>query len=140
MPSRKEHGQVIVEFAIVLSLFLVLCFGAFDMAQILLRFHELTQSAREGARVGSVTRNPASPAGMAQIRDKTVITLWMAYIDPGDVQIQIQFRSDPTGSLEMVVVTLSMTFQEAMGRFSILPFLNSPTQRISTTVTMPIIN
>ncbi len=58
--TRKEsrdafrRGQGIVEFALVLPIFLLLLFGAIELGRAYLDKHLLTNAAREGARVGTL--------------------------------------------------------------------------------------
>jgi len=50
----RQHGQAVVEFALVLPVVLLLLFGAIEFGRAYLRLHVLTNAAREGARVGSM--------------------------------------------------------------------------------------
>ncbi|MFP4177030.1 MAG: TadE/TadG family type IV pilus assembly protein [Planctomycetota bacterium] len=52
--SGRSRGQALVEFALVLPLFLLLILSAVDFGRAYLRLHMLTNAAREGARVGSL--------------------------------------------------------------------------------------
>ena len=51
---RKEHrrGQAVVEFALVLPVFLLLLLAAVEFGRAYLKLHILTNAAREGARMG----------------------------------------------------------------------------------------
>ena len=53
---RHDHrrGQSLVEFALVLPVFLLLVFGLIDVGRFVYTGSVLSQAAREGARVGSV--------------------------------------------------------------------------------------
>lgn len=59
---RKDHGQSLVEFALVLPLFLALVVGLLDGARLLFTYNELQEAARAGARWGAVEVN-RSPWG-----------------------------------------------------------------------------
>lgn len=48
------RGQSLVEFALVIPIFLFLLFGLIDVARLVYLNSTLSQAAREGARVGSV--------------------------------------------------------------------------------------
>jgi Flp pilus assembly protein TadG len=47
-------GQALVEFALVLPIFLLLLFGLIDVGRLVYTWNALNQAAREGARYGSV--------------------------------------------------------------------------------------
>jgi hypothetical protein len=47
---RSEHGQALVEFSLVLILFLTLIFGIFDSVRLLQSWMTVQHAAREGAR------------------------------------------------------------------------------------------
>ena len=51
---NERNAQAVVEFALVLPLFVLLVFGAVEFGRAYLRQHLLTNAAREGARVGSL--------------------------------------------------------------------------------------
>ncbi|HEY8491025.1 MAG TPA: TadE/TadG family type IV pilus assembly protein [Dehalococcoidia bacterium] len=65
---RGERGQSLVEFALVLPLFLILVFGIVDFGNALQDYITLSNAAREGARLG-VTGVPE-----ATIRQRTLDT------------------------------------------------------------------
>lgn len=52
-----ETGQALVEFALVLPIFLVLLFGLVDFGRAFHTWLLVTNAAREGARVGAVRGN-----------------------------------------------------------------------------------
>lgn len=51
---RPAAGQALVEFALVLPVFLLLLFGLIDVGRFVYTWNALNQAAREGARYGSV--------------------------------------------------------------------------------------
>lgn len=56
-----EHGQALVEFSLVILVFLVLMMGILDFGQAIYRYNGVTQAAREIARVTSVHPCAGSP-------------------------------------------------------------------------------
>ena len=52
--GERSRGQSMVEFALVLPIFLLMLFGLIDMARIVYFNSTLSQAAREGARTASV--------------------------------------------------------------------------------------
>ena len=51
---RSEQGQDLVEFALILPLFLLLVFGTLEFGRAYYDMHLITNAAREGARRGSL--------------------------------------------------------------------------------------
>ncbi|MEX0801405.1 MAG: TadE/TadG family type IV pilus assembly protein [Dehalococcoidia bacterium] len=66
--NRKEKGQSMVEFALVLPLFLVVMFIIADFGVGFSRWLVITNAAREGARMGTVG------AAAAEVQDRTAAT------------------------------------------------------------------
>jgi len=52
---RREGGQGLVEFAIVIPMFLLIVFSMFDLGRVVWANDSLANAAREGARFASVT-------------------------------------------------------------------------------------
>lgn len=52
--SKKESGQTLVEFALIVPILLLLIFVALDFGIAYHRYHVITGAAREGARAGAV--------------------------------------------------------------------------------------
>jgi Flp pilus assembly protein TadG len=66
--SLRERGQALVEFALVVPIFLILVFGIVDFGLGLKAWISVTNSAREGARLGALS------AGCDAIKQKAVST------------------------------------------------------------------
>src|SRR4051794_30159907 len=66
--TRKEDGQAMVEFAIVLPILVVLVFGIIEFGITLNHYLTLTDAVRAGARQASVSRPLSDPAGAAEAR------------------------------------------------------------------------
>jgi Flp pilus assembly protein TadG len=62
---RDERGQAMVEFAVILPIFLVLVFGIIQFGIVFNNYVTLTDATRAGARAGAVARNDADPNGTA---------------------------------------------------------------------------
>lgn len=52
--ARGEDGQTLVEFALILPIFLLVVVGVFDAGRAVYTNSTLSQAAREGARLGAV--------------------------------------------------------------------------------------
>lgn len=51
---RRERGQELVEFALILPLLLLLMVGIFEFGYVVFAYNTLSNAVREGARYGSV--------------------------------------------------------------------------------------
>jgi Flp pilus assembly protein TadG len=58
--TRRVEGQSLVEFALVLPLFLLLVFALIDFTRLMYTYVSLSNAAREMARVAAVTTNWSS--------------------------------------------------------------------------------
>ena len=63
---RDERGSVLLEFALMVTLLLILMFGIIDLGRALFTANNLASAAREGARYGSSLMNP-NPDNAPQI-------------------------------------------------------------------------
>lgn len=54
LAKRGRRGQSMVEFALIVPLFLLMLFGLVDMGRLVYASTTMSQAAREAARVGSV--------------------------------------------------------------------------------------
>lgn len=64
-PDRKQphsQGQGLVEFALVLPVFILLLFGVIDIGRLVYINNALSEGAREGARWGSVQGRSNTPS------------------------------------------------------------------------------
>jgi hypothetical protein len=58
---RKQKGATLVEFAIILPVFVILIFGIIEFSLLLYNKGIITHAAREGARVGVVYNTGTDP-------------------------------------------------------------------------------
>ena len=96
--DRKERGQALVEFALLLPIFLAVLFLIIDFGVGINRWVIVTNSTREGARIGAVG------ASTGEIRD-TVATNSNGllsttdvdgyYLDGPDANLSLGDRGDP---------------------------------------------
>lgn len=66
----SQHGAAMVEFALVLILFLTLIFGLIEFGLLMFNKQVITNAAREGARFGIVMTDPIV---VGDERDQTLI-------------------------------------------------------------------
>jgi Flp pilus assembly protein TadG len=81
-PSRRR-GQALVEFALIIPLFLLLLVGIFDLGRAVFAFNTLTNAAREGARIAIV--NQYEPSIIQRAKDQTAI------VELNDPSVEIDF-------------------------------------------------
>ena len=55
--SRRTRGQALVEFALVIPLFLLMLVALFDLGRAVFAYNTLTNAAREGARLAIVNQD-----------------------------------------------------------------------------------
>jgi Flp pilus assembly protein TadG len=56
---RPNHGQALVEFALVIPIFLLMIFGIVDAGRLIYTFNTVSNAARDGARVAIVNQSGA---------------------------------------------------------------------------------
>jgi Flp pilus assembly protein TadG len=64
--ARPRRGQALIEFALILPIFLMIVFGTLDIGRIVFLKAELENAVREGARVGLVSQ----PFSQTAVRDR----------------------------------------------------------------------
>jgi Flp pilus assembly protein TadG len=108
---RKNRGQSVIEFALVLPLLLVLLFGITEFGRAWMTVNILTSAAREGCRlavvtapdVGAVTTRVTTVCNSAGVVPKTVTCVGPLSNDPDrkvTVTVQADFQIIPGTILE----------------------------------------
>ena len=99
--TRDDKGTTVVEFALVLPIFLLLVFGIFDFGRYFFVEHTLQYATREGMRLALVGRKLTDEHGNPMSREASIIktikdNASMA-VDPSSLSIYIfQIGSDYT--------------------------------------------
>ncbi len=73
-PGERERGQALVEFAVILPIFLLIVFGVFDVGRAVYVNSVLSQAAREGARLGATEAGWVGVPDAGCVADKSAIT------------------------------------------------------------------
>lgn len=91
-PDRRgRRGQALVEFALVIPLFLLLLVALFDLGRAVFTYNTLTNAAREGARMAIV--NQYEPTIVQRAKDASA----MIELDVPNVQVNFyQLKDDGT--------------------------------------------
>jgi hypothetical protein len=87
--SRKEHGQDLAEYALILPIFLLVILSIFDMGRAVYYYSALQNSVREGARYGIIY--PEDITGIENVVRQKAVGL-----DINDLSIYTSFPSDDT--------------------------------------------
>lgn len=130
--DKKEDGQSIVEFALILPVFLLILCGIIDFGWMFYNQLTLNNACREGARYAVV--NTADGADMAAITthienssknvfDKDGVEINVAYSSPGDPT-----EGDVTVTLKAEITFFTPVLSSVLGK----------TKTITSTVTMKV--
>lgn len=93
-PSPRDKGQALLEFALVIPIFLLLIVAVFDLGRAVFAYNTLTNAAREGARLAIV--NQDKPTIIARAKAQTAIV----ELDDPSVAVDIwQPKADGTADL-----------------------------------------
>ncbi len=112
--GKKEGGQSLVEFALVLPVFLLVLFAIVDFGMAFHAWITVTNSAREGARVGAVRASEDDikqrvydTAGMFT-QDDLLVTVTNAEGDPGQsVVVKVSYDYSLLNPLVGIVDVIS---------------------------------
>ena len=101
---RRRHdgrGQALVEFALILPLFVVVLVGIFDGGRLVFAYNEVNNAAREGAREAIVNQT------LADIQNRAAGHATALDIPATDVYVDFRQASTPTveGSCDSAVGT-----------------------------------
>jgi len=144
-PRGKRCGAVLVELAIVMSVFIVLTLGAVDLQIGVYRSNMLSQAARHGVRqaiVHGALAAPATtswgPAGYSGTagdgsRYADVVRPMLAGIPPNKVTINVDWLDGNNTVGGRVRCSVSTPYQPILGIL-----VGYPTLNLNATSTMPI--
>ena len=97
---RNTRGNAMVEFALVLPLLLLLCFGITEFGRAWMTKSVLTSAAREGARLAAVT---APDVNAVQARVQAVCSA--AKVTPSAITVTPPDPADPDRKVSVTVQT-----------------------------------
>ena len=102
-PRKREDGQSLVEFALVIPIFLLVLFAIVDFGMAFHAWITVTNSAREGARLGSVH----APAATIEQRVRDTATS----LEQANLSVSVSNADDQGGQPgESVVVDVSYSY------------------------------
>ena len=94
-PRERTRGQALVEFAIIIPIFVLLLVGIFDLGRAVYAWSTLNNAAREGTRQAIVDQTPA------HIRNRAAEHSVALGVDAADVVIEFRNRDDTGGCTEL---------------------------------------
>lgn len=97
---RKQSGQSAVEFAVVISVLLLLIMGVVDFGRAFFAYNVVANAAREGARYGIIASRSASD----------IISYATTQATLAGVSVSVPSRGTAGNSADPVVVQASYSF------------------------------
>ena len=143
---ERNHGQGIVEFAIVFPLLLLLIFGIFEISRIMLAYSAVVSASREAARYGAAILDTGG--GIPQYEDCTGIRETAKrmgqFTGITDADITIQYSNDSgiysnvcppsqevlSADTISVTINTSVTPNTPIGNFHAIPISSSSSRTI----------
>lgn len=104
--QRRQRGQTLIEFALILPFFLIFLFTVVDFGIALDRRITLQHAVREGARTAAVEADPAAGVDAAVRQSQDLV-------DAGDVSVCFVDQNDNGRAdvLEPIKVSASFTYE-----------------------------
>jgi hypothetical protein len=102
---RRQEGQGLVEFALIIPIFLLVLVGIFDAGRLVYTNSALSQAAREGARLAATEASWIGVPGSGCVADTSAITSANpgAHVCPTNVA---SFKSHVTTAVNRMAVSL----------------------------------
>lgn len=114
--STSGRGQALVEFALVIPIFLLVLIALFDLGRAVFAYNTLTNAAREGARmaivnqdVPTITARAKGQTAIVELNDPSVSVAFYQVADDGTPDL-----SDPCSPVAvgcLAVVSFEATYQ-----------------------------
>jgi Flp pilus assembly protein TadG len=142
-PRGAKRGQALVEFALVLPIFILVLVAIFDLGRAVFAYNTLTNAAREGARIAIV--NQYKPSIVARAKQQTAI------VELNDPSVQVDFyqvNADGTPNTSvpcalsqiavgcMATVSFEATYQPITPLIGNIVFKNGVTFTASSTLSV----
>lgn len=107
----RTRGQALVEFALIIPIFLLLVFGLVDLGRAVFISNSLAEAARDGARYGSVQARAYNDTTRSDVEDWVVDRL--AGVQDATVEATCEPASPSFGCTvdDILVVTASTDLQ-----------------------------
>lgn len=112
--ARRPIGQSLVEFALILPLFVLIIAGIFDLGRAFFTSITITNAARVGARYG--TLHPSDLTGVitatvTEAQDSNI------FINPMDVTVACPINVDRCAASNPITVTVNYIYDDMLFSF-----------------------
>jgi Flp pilus assembly protein TadG len=116
--GRRNRGNTIVEFALVLPIFILLVIGIVEFGYYFFVQHTLQYATREGMRLALVGRQLAGPGGTALSREASIIKT---------IQDNVAIAVKPT-AVNIYIYPVNSTYQDPSNwqSYSVTPDAGDP--------------
>lgn len=139
---NRARGQALVEFALVIPIFIVMLVSLFDLGSAVFSYTSVTNAAREGARLAIVNQDVASvlqrakaQTAIAEINDPSVSVTFYQPRQDGTPNTAIPCAA-PVATGCLAVVTFQTTYQPITPIIASLLFPHGVTFTASTVLTV----
>ncbi len=88
-PNRDARGQSLVEFALIVPIFVLVLVGLFDVGRAVFAFNTINQAAREAARLAIVDQT------VSHIQDEAIESSVSLGVQAADVLVDFRDRDTP---------------------------------------------
>lgn len=88
-PDRDLRGQSLVEFALIVPIFILVLAGLFDVGRAVFAFNTINQAAREAARLAIVDQT------VSHIQDEAIESSVSLGVQAADVVVDFRDRDTP---------------------------------------------
>lgn len=105
-----EAGQDLVEYALVLPLFLLLVLSVVEFGILFYQYSVVVNAAKEGARAGVVMDSSACDRACLTGRVNAAVTGMMTGVDPDKLKVKPDFLTCANGPCVRVKVTYKTSF------------------------------
>ena len=124
--GKNRRGATTVELGVVLLSLMTICLGMLDLGIGVFRYHIVSQSSRQGARL-AIVHGTLAPPQLAQWGPSTysgkgnssdpipqAIAPYLAGLDPSQVDITVEWLDSNTDPDSRVRVTVSTTYKPVL--------------------------
>ena len=126
---NRKKGQSLVEFALLLPIFLLILVGIAEFGRGWMTKNILTGAAREGARVAAVQLNPADSSSQGTLAASGVLNSAGISVPPAVVSV-----IDPGLTIPSIRVNVTYAYPALVLNF--IPGLPGPNLNLAGTATM----
>ena len=131
-PMPGEHGQALVEFALVGIVFFLLVFGMIDAGRAVWNYNTLSQATREGTRYaivhGADSSDPSGPGSAyytppdADTKITETVAAFAGGLDGSSLTVQSEWPDGDAAPGNHVQVTSTYTYEPMFNFFGLVSF------------------